>query len=158
MHRADIFHGECDGPTLTRVSRQAIIGGAIRRFRTSRRRTRRRPDHDPTRSTDPDLHSMTFRTNLRIDSPRYAGASRFAGSWSAPMGELGGGACTLRDVVASTDQRGGMRWFADRDHRTDGQFAVESKSNKPGESIVSHYRPIDAENRSAESNRRGDTP
>lgn len=71
------------------------------------------------------------------------------------MGALGGGVCTLRNVIAGTDQRGGMRWFADRDHRMDGQVAVESKSSR---SILSGYRPIDADGRSAESNRRGDTP
>jgi hypothetical protein len=71
------------------------------------------------------------------------------------MGALGGDACTLRNVIASTDQRGGMRWFADRDHRTDGDLAVESKSNK---SIASGYRPLDADGRSAGSNLRGGTP
>jgi len=73
------------------------------------------------------------------------------------MGALGGGVCTLRQVIAGTDQRGGMRWFADRDHRTDG-FAVESKSSKPGNTIASDYRPNDASRSGAESNRRGDTP
>lgn len=74
------------------------------------------------------------------------------------MGALGGGVCTLRDVIAGTDQRAGMRWFADRDHRADRFVAVESKSSKPGNSIVSDYRPIQADKKSAESNRREDTP
>jgi hypothetical protein len=148
----------CDGSTLTGVSRQAIIGGAIRRFRTSGRRVVRRSHHDGHATADLDLHSMTFRTNLRIDSPRHLGASRFAASWSAPMGAVGGNVCTLRQVIAGTDQRGGMRWFADRDHRTVGLVAVESKSSKPGKSIASDYRPSDADSRSAESSRRGDTP
>ena len=101
---------------------------------------------------------MTRQLHLPSNSPRQIGASRFAASWSAPVGGLGGGVCTLQDVFAGTDQRGGMRWFADRDHRADGFIVAELKSCKSSNAIVSDYRPIDAESRSAESNRRGDTP
>ena len=81
---------------------------------------------------------MMQRTLTRIDRPRFTGAYRYAASWCAPVGALGGvaGAHGIAMGLDDSKRRAHELWTVQRVWRAIGQ---ESKSDRAS---MSGNRPL----------------
>jgi hypothetical protein len=141
----------CAPANPARSLRQAIIGGAICRFGNCIRPLG--PDESYRIIHTTDHTRMTTHLHARFESPRHAGERRIAGSWSAPMGELGRGMwCGSADISACAEQHGRIEVVDARDQR------VIMKRSTSGRTGMSGYRPLGAYSSGAESRSRGRTP
>jgi hypothetical protein len=129
----------CADPTLTRSIRQAIIGGAICRFRTPNQHSSRTDDH------------MMSRTHTPSALLRHTGTSRSAASWRAPLGAAAGGAC-----AATIGHRGSKR-IVDSQRLDDRKQQMASTVEMSSLTSAFEYRPLDAAESGAGSGAWGDT-
>jgi hypothetical protein len=126
-------------PNPDRSIRQAIIGGAIYRFRTPNQHSSRTDDH------------MMSRIHTQSAQPRHTGTSRFAASWRAPLGTAAGEAC-----AATIGHRGSKR-IVDSQRLDDRKQQMASTVEMSSTTSAFGYRPLGTAESGAGAGARGDT-